>query len=116
MCAPCKFTIGNKAHYCHNELVPLVKEHFPILCPPDEKMSECLFYRPIESNIPKDDTKLICKQCTKEVYRTINDKCTDCYYSWEGKPFGIKMLVINSLLVLLTSLILLLLKLYVCNT
>jgi len=27
---------------------------------------------------------LICKSCKKEVCSTINDKCEDCYYSWEG--------------------------------
>lgn len=38
---------------------------------------------------------LICKRCKKEVYSTINDKCSDCYYNWEGLlPLGYKIAII----------------------
>jgi len=33
---------------------------------------------------------MICKRCKKEVYSTINDKCSDCYYNWEGLDLSFK--------------------------
>ena len=35
-----------------------------------------------------------CKWCKKEVYSTINDKCEDCYYLWEGQDLIIKISVL----------------------
>ena len=37
---------------------------------------------------------LICKKCKKEVYSTINDKCFDCYYNWEGLDLSFKISLI----------------------
>lgn len=37
---------------------------------------------------------LICKRCKKEVYSTINDKCSKCYYNWEGLDFSFKISII----------------------
>jgi len=44
---------------------------------------------------------MICKKCKKEVYSTINDKCIDCYYFWEGMPLSFKILII--ILIILVS-------------
>lgn len=44
---------------------------------------------------------MICKKCKKEVYSTINEKCTDCYYLWEGMPLNMKIGII--LLIILVS-------------
>ena len=37
---------------------------------------------------------MICKRCKKEVYSTINDKCSDCYYNWEGLNLFFKIGII----------------------
>jgi hypothetical protein len=37
---------------------------------------------------------LFCKKCKKEVYSTINDKCSNCYYNWEGLDLSFKIGII----------------------
>jgi len=37
---------------------------------------------------------LICNRCKKETYSTINDKCSDCYYNWEGLNLSFKIGII----------------------
>ena len=35
-----------------------------------------------------------CKWCKKEVYSTINNKCENCYYLWEGQNLITKINVL----------------------
>jgi hypothetical protein len=45
---------------------------------------------------------MICKSCKKEIYSTINDKCSNCYYDWEGLDLSFKIsLIILAILFLI---------------
>jgi len=49
---------------------------------------------------------LKCTWCKKEVYATINDKCSDCYYSWEGLPLIDKFyLIMAGVLLIMTTIL-----------
>jgi hypothetical protein len=36
----------------------------------------------------------LCKKCKKETYSTINNKCVNCYYDWEGLESIDKFIII----------------------